>query len=70
MDGGAAGGVGQIHLVAEELGDQLDIRGLAAAGAGAGELEQGLANWLPLRVFLPMRSFFAGRVCIVPRFSA
>ena len=42
VDGGAAGGVGHDHAVAEELGDQLDIRSLAAASAGAGELEQGL----------------------------
>ena len=41
-DGGAAGGVGDIHPVAEQLGGQLGIRGLAAAGAGAGELKQGL----------------------------
>ncbi len=42
VDGGAAGGVGDHHAVAEQLGHQLDVRGLAAAGAGAGELEQRL----------------------------
>ena len=30
------------HLLAEELGDALQVRGLAAAGAGAAELEQRL----------------------------
>ena len=30
--------------VAEELGQELDVRCLAAAGAGAGELEQRLAS--------------------------
>ena len=43
-DGGAAGGVGDIHPVPKELGDQLGIGGLAAARAGARELEQGLAE--------------------------
>ena len=33
-----------IHLLAEELGDALQVRGLAAAGAGAAELEQGLCE--------------------------
>ena len=42
VDGGAAGGVGDDHPVAEQLGDELDIRGLAAACAGARELEQRL----------------------------
>ena len=40
VDGGAAGGIGDHHAVAEELGDQLDVRGFAAAGAGAGELKE------------------------------
>ncbi len=40
VDGGTAGGVGDQHPVAEHLGGQLDVGGLAAAGAGAGELEQ------------------------------
>ena len=43
VDGGAAGGIGDQHAVAEELGEQLDVGCLAAAGAGAGELEQRLA---------------------------
>ena len=42
VDRGAAGGVGDEHPVAEELGDQLDVGRLAAAGAGAGELEERL----------------------------
>ena len=40
VDGGAARGVGHHHLLAEELGDALEVRGLAAAGAA--ELEQRL----------------------------
>ena len=32
VDGGAARGVGHHHLLAEELGDALEVRGLAAAG--------------------------------------
>jgi hypothetical protein len=43
-DGGAAGGVGDEHAVAEELGDEASIAGLGAAGAGAGELEQRLVE--------------------------
>ena len=42
-DGRAAGGVGDIHLVAEELRDQTRIARLGAACAGAGELKQRLA---------------------------
>ena len=42
VSGRAAGCVGNIHAVAEQLGDQLDVRGLAAACACAGELEVGL----------------------------
>ena len=42
VGGGAAGGVGDVHAVAEELGHQLDVGRLAAARAGAGELEVGL----------------------------
>ena len=41
-DGGAAGGVGDIHMVAEQLGDETGVAGLGAAGAGAGELQHGL----------------------------
>ena len=35
---------GHHHLLAEELGDALEVRGFAAAGAGAAELEQGLCE--------------------------
>ena len=42
VDGAAAGGVGDDHPVAEQLGRKLHVGGLAAAGAGAGELKQGL----------------------------
>ena len=51
-DGGAAGGVGDVHPVAEELGDQLDIGSLAAAGAGAGELEERLLELAALHGLL------------------
>ena len=40
VDRGAAGGVGDDHAVAEQLRDQLHIRGFAAAGAGSAEFEQ------------------------------
>ena len=42
IDRRAAGGVGDLQPVAEKLADQLDVGRLAAAGAGAGELEQRL----------------------------
>ena len=42
VDRRTAGGVGHDDTVAEQLGEQLDIGRLAAAGAGAGELEQRL----------------------------
>jgi hypothetical protein len=42
VDRGAAGGVGDEQPVAEELGEQLEVGRLAAAGAGAGELEERL----------------------------
>ena len=38
-NGGAAGGVGNVHTVAVQLGGQLGIRSLAAACASAGELQ-------------------------------
>ena len=40
VDGGATGGVGHQHAIAKQLGQQRG-KGLATAGAGAGELEQG-----------------------------
>ncbi len=42
VDGGAARRVGDHHVVAEQLGDGLDVRGFAAARAGAAEFEQRL----------------------------
>ncbi len=39
VDGRAAGGIGHHHAVAIELGDKLEVRRLAAAGAGAGVLK-------------------------------
>ena len=42
VDRRAAGRVGDGQPVAEQLREQLQVRGLAAAGAGAGELEQRL----------------------------
>ena len=52
VDGGAARGVGHHHLLTEELGDALQVRGLAAAGAGAAELEQRLCELAVLDVGL------------------
>ncbi len=49
-DGRAAGGVGDIHLVAEELSHETSIAGLGAACAGAGELKQRLAELAALDV--------------------
>ena len=40
VNGRAAGGIGDNGAVAEELGEQPDVRCFAAAGAGAGELKQ------------------------------
>ena len=44
VDGGATGGVRDHHVVAEQLGDGLDVRGLTAARASAGELEERLGE--------------------------
>ncbi len=44
VDGRAARRVGDHHVVTEELGDVLDVRSLAAACAGARELEQWLGE--------------------------
>jgi len=41
-DGGAAGSVGDIHTVAEQLSYKASVAGLSTACAGAGELKQGL----------------------------
>ena len=43
-DLGAAGGGGNVHMVAEQLGNELGVRRLAAACAGAVELQQGLVE--------------------------
>ena len=43
-DRGAAGGVGDEHAVTADLRDETCVRGLGAAGAGAGELEVRLAR--------------------------
>ena len=40
VDGGAAGGVRDYRPVAEELREELEVRGLAAAGAGSRELKE------------------------------
>ena len=42
VDGGAAGGIGDEHAVTEHLSGKTDVGRLAAAQAGAGELEQRL----------------------------
>ena len=41
-DGGAAGGIGDIHARTKQLGEELGIGGFAAAGAGAGEFQKRL----------------------------
>ena len=43
-DGGAAGSVGDVHLLAEQLSDQTSVRSLGTACAGAGELQQRLVE--------------------------
>ncbi len=48
VDGRAAGGVGDDHAVAEELGHQLQIGRLTTAGASAGKLEQRLQELVVL----------------------
>src|SRR6516225_5019174 len=42
VDRGAAGRVGDLEAIPKELRQQLEVGGLAAAPAGAGELEQRL----------------------------
>ena len=42
VNGGTAGGIGDQGAIAEQLREQLDVRGLAAAGAGTWEFEQRL----------------------------
>ena len=43
-DGGAAGSVGDVHLLAEQLSDQASVRSLGTACAGARELQQRLVE--------------------------
>ncbi len=50
VDGGTTRGVGDQRAIAEQLRQQLHVRRLAAAGARAGELEQGLEELTVLRV--------------------
>ena len=52
VSGGAAGGVGHIHTVTEQLTHQLDIRCLAAACTGTGELKVGLGELGRLHVLI------------------
>ena len=40
VDGGAARGIGDAEVIAADLGEHLDVRGLAATRAGAGELKE------------------------------
>ena len=44
VDAAATGGVGDDHVVAEKLGEQLDVGRLTAPSASAAELEQWLAQ--------------------------
>ncbi len=55
VDRRAAGGVGDEQPVAEELGQQLQVRRLAAAGAGARVLEQRLEELRALVIELGQR---------------
>ena len=53
VDGRAAGRVGDDHAVAELLAEQLQVGRLAAAGAGAGELEERLQQLRALDRVVP-----------------
>ena len=44
IDGGASGGIGDHHLLTEELGDAFQVRSLTATCASAGEFEQRLSE--------------------------
>ena len=44
VDGGASGRVGDDQPIAEELGEQFDVRRFAATGACSGELKQRLLH--------------------------
>ena len=46
IDRGAAGGVGHHHPITEQLAGELDVWRFTAAGAGTGELKQGLLQLL------------------------
>mgnify|MGYP000296718899 CR=1 FL=1 len=47
-NGRAAGGVGDVHTVAEELSDETGIAGLGAAAQEPENSSMGCLNWLPL----------------------
>ena len=68
VDGGAAGRIGDHHAVAEETGDHIDVRGLAAACAGTGEFEVGRFEHGASEVLFAER-IVSGReaLCIVPK---
>ena len=53
VDRGAAGGVGDQQPVAEQLADQLEVLGLAAAAAGPENSNSGWRTWEPLTVSGP-----------------
>jgi len=62
VDAGAARGIGDEGAVAEELGEQLDIGRLAAAGAGTAVFEQGLQELGALHVHLHRGAVHFGEI--------
>ncbi len=67
-DGGTAGGVGNVHPIAEQLSHQTGIAGLGTAGAGTGELQQGLAELRTLDGVVLHILLFLGLDQVVPNF--
>ena len=61
VDRRAAGGVGDHRPVAEELGEELQVRRLAAARAGAGVLEQRLEELRALHVVADLATVRVGQ---------
>jgi len=57
-NGGTARGVGNIHTVTKQLGNQLGVRRFAATRASAGELQQGLFKLAALDGFYIHRVLF------------